>query len=374
MMKKHILLSGLAILLATSAIGQKKNVTDAILLMRKYDPRGELVENKKIVSEAKSFIDLAAVNSETAEDFKMHFWRGQIYFSLIEIATLEAATNKASADAATLEAYKTVVVSSFDKVRNDPKKSYKADVENFINSKADFVYNMGIIAYNSKKYQDAARAFLAAYEIKTFLGEVFKDAEVNASLAAHYAVEEYLDAKEYDLALEFIQGISEAIPQNIDVLISIVNINLQKGDVAATEISINNALALDPINKQLYYVLGTSYMSKKENDKAIVALEKALEIDPDYNEALYQLGAHLYNMAVEKRNASVELDYKDPNAAKLEAEAMELFRQALSPLERYAAQNGDDKVILDILYRNNMKLGNIEKAKEYKNKLDAIKD
>ena len=374
MMKKHILITGLAILMATAVFGQKKNVTDAILLMRKYDPRGELVENKKIVTEAKNYIDLAAANSETAEDFKMHFYRGQIYFSLIEIATLEAAENKTSTDESVLEAYKNEVVSSFDKVRNDPKESYKSDAEKFINSKADFVYNMGIIAYNSKKYQDAANAFLAAYEIKSFLGEVFNDAEVNASLAAHYAVEEYIDAKEFDQALSFAQGVSQAIPQNIDVLISIVNINLQKGDVAATETSINKALAIDPKNKQLYYVLGTSYMSKKEDEKAILALEKALEIDPDYNEALYQLGAHYYNMAVEKRNASIELDYKDPNAAKLEAEAMELFKQALTPLEKYAAQNGDDKIILDILYRNNMKLGNIEKAKEYKIKLDAIKD
>ena len=398
-MKKQLLLAGLSLVLSTAAFGQKKNVTDAILLMRKYNPMGEITANKKTVAEAKNFIDLAAANAETAEDFKMHLYRAQIYYCLNEIALLEENANTTTtevnyeikengnstsgegtikvgikANKEVLEANKAVAVASFKKVIEDPKKTFTADAQNFINSRTNFMFDQGIAAYNAKKYEAAAQAFIAAHEIKTYIGEDFKDAEVNTSLAANYAVEDYLAAKKYDEALAFATKISDAMPQNIDILISIVNINLQKGDVAATEKYINKALALDPKNKQLYYVLGTSYMDKKENDKATEALKKALEIDPAYNEALYQLGAHLYNLAVEKRNATVELDYKDPKAAKLEAEAMDLFKQALEPLEKYAGQNPDDKAILDILYKTNMKLGNIEKAKEYKARLDALKN
>jgi tetratricopeptide (TPR) repeat protein len=398
-MKKQLLLAGLSLVLSTAAFGQKKNVTDAILLMRKYNPMGEIAANKKTVAEAKNFIDLAAANAETAEDFKMHLYRAQIYYCLNEIALLEENANTTTtevnyeikengnstsgegtikvgikANKEVLEANKAVAVASFKKVIEDPKKTFTADAQNFINSRTNFMFDQGIAAYNAKKYEAAAQAFIAAHEIKTYIGEDFKDAEVNTSLAANYAVEDYLAAKKYDEALAFATKISDAMPQNIDILISIVNINLQKGDVAATEKYINKALALDPKNKQLYYVLGTSYMDKKENDKATEALKKALEIDPAYNEALYQLGAHLYNLAVEKRNATVELDYKDPKAAKLESEAMDLFKQALEPLEKYASQNPDDKAILDILYKTNMKLGNIEKAKEYKARLDTLKN
>lgn len=372
-MKKQLLLAGLSLVLSTAAFGQKKNVTDAILLMRKYNPMGELAANKKTVTEAKNFIDLAAANAETAEDLKMHLYRAQIYYALVETATIEAASTGTVADQAALSGYKDVAIASFKKVLDDPKKTWTADAQSFVNGRADFMFNQGIAAYNAKKYEAAAQAFLAAHEIKTYLGEDFKDAEVNTSLAANYAVEDYLAAKKYDEAITFAAKIAEAMPKNIDILISLVNINLQKGDVAATETYINKALALDPLNKQLYYVLGTSYMDKKENEKATAALQKAIEIDPNYNEALYQLGAHLYNLAVEKRNATVELDYKDPKAVKLEAEATELFKQALTPLEKYASQNADDKAILDILYKTNMKLGNIEKAKEYKTRLDALK-
>jgi tetratricopeptide (TPR) repeat protein len=405
-MKKQLLLAGLSLVLSTATFAQKKNVTDAILLMRKYNPTGDVAANKKIVTEAMSFIDLAAVNPETVEDFKMHFCRAQVYYSLIEVNAME---NKGVSDAATTQKWKETSVASFKKVLEDPKKTYAADAQSFINGRADFVFNAAIMAYNAKKYEAAADAFLAAYEIKTFLGEDFKDAQVNTSLAANYAVEDYLAAKKYDEALAFASKISEAMPKNIDILISMVNINLQKGDVSATEKYINKALELDPKNKQLYYVLGTSYMDKRENEKATAALQKALEIDPSYNEALYQLGAHLFNLAVEKRNATIELDYKDPKAVKLEAEAMDLFKQALAPLEQYDKLNPSEKEveriklsykekfesgkfdnnellesqkseitsacsILDILYKTNMKLGNIDKAQEYKKRLDALKN
>ncbi len=408
-MKKQLLFAGLTILLSSVTFAQKKNVTDAILLMRKYNPAGEISANKKIVTDAMNFIDLAAANAETAEDLKMHLYRAQIYYCLNEMSSIESAALNRPTDATTNASWKATSIASFKKVLEDPKKTYKADAETFINVRVELLFNQGIAAYNDKKYEAAAHAFLAASEVKSYLGETFKDAEVNTSLAVNYAVEDFLAAKKYDEAIAFASAMSEAMPQNIDILISLVNINLQKGDVAATESYINKALALDPSNKQLYYVLGTSYMDKKENDKATTALQKAIEIDPNYNEALYQLGAHLYNLAVEKRNLTIEMDYKDPKTAIVEKEAMDLFKQALVPLEKYDVLNPSEKEvaiikenykvkfesgnfdssklqeaqkyeitsacsILDILYKTNMKLGNIDKAQEYKKRLEALKN
>ena len=147
-MKKQLLLAGLSLVLSTAAFAQKKNVTDAILLMRKYNPIGDIAANKKIVTEAMSFIDLAAVNPETAEDFKMHLCRAQVYYSLIEVNAME---NKGVSDAATTQKWKETSVASFKKVLEDPKKTYTADAQNFINGRADFVFNAGIVAYKPGK-------------------------------------------------------------------------------------------------------------------------------------------------------------------------------------------------------------------------------
>ena len=358
--------------LTFGSFAQKKNVTDAIMTYKKYNPMTNGIEpSKKTVEEARKFIDLAAVNPETAEDFKMHLYRAEIYYSLIEVATMDAAKNPL--DEAKMSEYEAISKASFKKVLEDPKKAWTSDAQTFMGFRSDMMFNQGIEAYNNKKYEESLNAFLVSYYLRTFLGEEYKDAEINTTLSLNNHVDKLLDAKEFDKAIVSVNSVLEVFPNNIDALISMVNIYLQKGDVANTEIFINKALAIDANNKQLYYILGTSYIELKQNDKAAEALSKAIEIDPEYNEALYQLGAHYYNWAAETRSAAMNLDMKDPKVKEMEKRANELFTLALVPLEKYIEKNPNEKSILDILYKTNTKLGRIEKGQEYKKRLEALK-
>ena len=374
-MKRNII--KLTAVIAFSAVSfgsfaQKKNVTDAIMTYKKYNPMTNGIEpSKKTVEEARKFIDLAAVNPETAEDFKMHLYRAEIYYSLIEVATMDATTNPL--DDAKMKEYEAISKASFKKVLEDPKKAWSADAQSFIWFRSDMIFNQGIEAYTNKKYEESLNAFLISYYLRTFLGEEYKDAEINTTLSLNNHVDKLLDVKEFDKAIISVNSVLEIFPNNIDALISMVNIYLQKEDVANTEIYINKALAIDANNKQLYYILGTSYIQLKQNDKAAEALSKAIEIDPEYNEALYQLGAHYYNWAAETRTAAMNLDMKDPKAKDLEKRANESFTLALVPLEKYIEKNPNEKSILDILYKTNTKLGRIEKGQEYKKRLEVLK-
>ena len=374
-MKRNIikLSAGIAFTALTfTSFAQKKNVTDAIMSYKKYNPMTNGIEpSKKTVEEARKFIDLAAVNPETAEDFKMHLFRAQIYYSLIEVATMDAAANPL--DEAKMKEYESISKASFKKVLEDPKKTWSADAQSFIWFRSDMIFNQGIEAYTNKKYEESLNAFLISYYLRMFLGEEYKDAEINATLSLNNHVDKLLDAKEFDKAIISVNSVLEIFPNNIDALISMVNIYLQKEDVANTEVYINKALTIDANNKQLYYILGTSYIQLKQNDKAAEALSKAIEIDPEYNEALYQLGAHYYNWAAETRTAAMNLDMKDPKAKDLEKRANELFTLALIPLEKYIEKNPNEKSILDILYKTNTKLGRIEKGQEYKKRLEVLK-
>jgi tetratricopeptide (TPR) repeat protein len=374
-MKRNIikLSAGIAFTALTfGSFAQKKNVTDAIMTYKKYNPITNGIEpSKKTVEEARKFIDLAAVNPETAEDFKMHLYRAEIYYSLIEVATMDAATNPV--DEVKMKEYEAISKASFAKVLADPKKTYTSDAQAFITFRSEMMFNQGIEAYNNKNYAESLNTFLISYYLRTFIGEEFKDAEINASLSLNNFVDKLIDSKEFDKAIISVNEFLEVFPKNMDALISMVNIYLQKGDVANTEISINKALAIDANNKQLYYILGTSYIELKENEKAAAALSKAIEIDPEYNEALYQLGAHYYNWAAETRTAAMNLDMKDPKVKDLEKRANELFTLALIPLEKYIEKNPNEKSILDILYKTNTKLGRIEKGQEYKKRLEALK-
>ncbi len=355
-----------------ASFGQKKNVTDAALLMKKYNPYLDMEGAKKAAEQAKTFIDLAAANPETANDMKMHLYRAETYFGLIETMTF-GAPDPSKLDKDLLTKYDEVAKESFKKVIEDPKKTYKEDAETFINSRVEMAFNGGLKMYTDKKFEMAAQMFIGAYQVSEYIMVDNKDAYTNASLSIHYAVEEFIAKKEYDKALQLSEIGLEAMPKNIDIVIGMVNICLQKGDMVATEKYVSKALAMDPNNKQLYYVLGTSYIDLKQNEKAEESLRKALSIDPEYVEAQYQLGAHLYNWALELKAESGKLDYKDPKVAQMEKQSDDLLRKSVEVLEKYIVKNPNDKPVLSILYQTFYRLGDEAKFKEYKTRHDAIK-
>lgn len=358
--------------LPMTMISQKQNVTDAALIMNKYNPMAGVIEAKKAVERAKGFIDLAAANSETAEDFKMHFYRAQVYFAMIELATLSTSSG-GNLDEKLVKEFEVISKESFKKVLSDPKKKWNADAEQFINVRSVMAFEMGIKSYNDKKFITAVQLFCAAHAIKSFLGVDFKDASINASLSLNNVLDSLLQVKDFSQALKISEDAHSILPLNIDIVISIININLQKGDFVNSERYLNKALLIDQKNKQLYYVLGTSYIDLKQNEKAEEALMKALEIDPNYTEAQYQLGAHLFNWANDIKISADQLDLNDPNAPILVEKSNQTLMRSLNILEKYIAINPNEKAVLEILWKSYYKLGEEVKSAEYKKRSQDIK-
>ena len=355
-----------------SGYSQKKNITDAAMLMKKYNPMSGLDAGQKIVNDAKVFIDLAAVNPETIEDVKMHFYRAEVYFALIELATMKAVSGN-ELNETLLEEYEAISKESFKKVMADPKKTWVEDAEQFINIRSRMAFEMGLKSYNDKNFSQATQMFCASYVIEEFLGNDYKDAAINAGLSLTYAVDSLLQKKDFDGALNIAEEAHKFLPLNIDVIISIININLQKGDFVNSEKYLTKALAIDPKNKQLYYVLGTSYIDLKENEKAEEALMKALEIDPNYTEAQYQLGAHLFNWANDTKTSADQLDFNNPKYQLLVKKSEEILKRSLLVLEKYILINPTEKAVLEILWKSYYKLGDEVKSAEYKKRATDIK-
>ena len=347
-MKANFLTAALGIFLISAPLvstAQKKNVTDAAMLMKKYNPMAIMdPATKKNVEEAKKFIDLAAVNQETAEDMKMHLYKGQIYYALVELTSVDAMKGL-PVDKDLIKKNSEIATASFKKVVEDPKKTFKKDAEDFINFRSEMAFNMGIKAYNDKNFEQATQMFVGAYEVQKFLSNEYKEAYTNTTLSLNNYVDSLLKVKNYDKANEMSEAVLESMPTNIDVIITLININLQKGDAVVAE----------------------------KYEKAEASLNKAIEIDPNYTEAQYQLGAHLFNWANELKYEAGQLDYKDPKGPILEEKSKEVLNRALIVLEKYIEKSPNEKSVLDILYKTHYKLGNTEKAAEYKKRAEAIK-
>ena len=146
-MNKKIFTSALAVLFLIFASGisyaQKKNVQNAYNYLKKYNPKNSLDKNLEVLNEAKKNIDLAAVNADTKDDAKMHYYRGMIYMGLVEVET-QKQMKTGNLDQEMLSGYVNTLKESL-KFSTAPKARYKSEVEKLINTKVNAIKNMPII-------------------------------------------------------------------------------------------------------------------------------------------------------------------------------------------------------------------------------------
>lgn len=396
-MKKTWLLGVLAI--STVAFGQKKNETSAAIEMKSKFPAAMRANDfetaKKSVLSAKEFIDLAAEHPDTKESSKTLFYKGEVYFGIVNLANKSNdADLKAMGEATMLQTAADAFKKGFDvdnKYDGDIKDAvdrarYYFDQsanKNFQDSnyaRAAELYDWQGKFYSSVGGFDSSAIYYSAvcYE----KAEMFDKAAGNYLLAAKAG---YKGALTYSLASSAMRKtgkskeaealINEArkkYPTDRDLLLELVNIHIDNNDAAAAEEALNAAIATDPNNKQLHYSIGTIYIELKQNEKAEAALRKALEIDPNYVDAQYQLGAHLVSWAGDLKTEASQLKFGDARYDVLMSQSTETYRKAIVPLEQYIEKNPNDKAVLNILFQLYRSLGETDKAMEYKKRMDQL--
>jgi tetratricopeptide (TPR) repeat protein len=375
-MNKKIFTSALTLLIIISASGisyaQKKNVQNSYNYLKKYNPKNSVDENLEVLNEAKKNIDLAAVNPETKDNAKMHYYRGMIYMGLLEVE-MQKQMKTGNLDKEMLSSYAKTLKESF-KISTAPEARYKSDVEKLITSKSNQLYTLGVNAYNKKNFEMAMQMFIQSSSVSSWIDKKADDANKNTLVCLNQIVNKYTLGEEpnFEMAILIAEKVKEFMPNEVDVYITLINIHVRKNDLAGAKIYMSKALELDPENKSLHYNLGTAYMSQGQNEEAEASFVKALEIDSTYADAQYQLGAHLFNWAREVQIKSQELDYKDPKSEELLNQSKDIKRKALTVLEKYITTNPNDKQVLEILVQTHFQLGNKDKAMSYKERLNNI--
>ena len=108
------------------------------------------------------------------------------------------------------------------------------------------------------------------------VGVDYEDAKVNAMAMFNVVTDSLLNSGQLDKTEEIAIAAQEAFGKDISILTTLINVALKQGDKEKSEKYINQALELDPENKELYYILGTSYIELKENEITIIDLELKL--------------------------------------------------------------------------------------------------
>ena len=119
--------------------------------------------------------------------------------------------------------------------------------------------------------------------------------------------------------------------------------------------------------RNLRFVLGNTYEKEGNPEGAIEAYSKAIELDPQYFDAFYNLGALHFNNGVERNTECNEIppkDFKKYEVCKKEADAH--FANALPFFESAKEINVEDISTLQSLKQIYARMNKMDKYNEVK--------
>lgn len=354
---------GLAVVSTTFTMAQKKSETDAALAFQSFEKAFQMQDipnAKKNLLKAKGFIDLAAANAETEKSPKTLFYKGEIYASIDMVRMMNDADFNGQTPADALD----IAVSAY-KACYEGSDKYDQDIKQSVNTLKMLSDQAGSKLYNEKKFAEASKIYSSTAKLSTAINKVDTVAYYYAAVAAEQGEDWIGAAENYKVCAGY-----NYKPEITYLGTATSYIKGKKEDEALK--FLDDAIAKAPKNKYLFFALGTLYMDKNDDQKVEANLGKAVEIDPAFMDAQYNLGSYFYGKGMDLRNKSV--DEKDPaTQQKMIDASTEYLKKCASPLEAYSNANPNEKEILRTLWQVHRALKNTEKAAEYKKKLDAAK-
>jgi tetratricopeptide (TPR) repeat protein len=367
--KKTILALCIGVFGALSTFAQQKNVVSAINYLGYYNKDKDAND----LIEAKKYIDLATLDAETGAKAKTWANRAEIYMNLhnskdAKLAELKngALDEAAKAYAQTLKLDEKgnypqakqglkvcAIIASNSGIENFKAAKYPEALNNFEKSiqlneefmktiDSNAVYNAALSAEKSQNYDKAVQYFQKAIDIKYGGAE---DGPMLYSLLA----DSYLKKGDKTNYIGTIQKGRQAYSNDKQLILSELNYFIETGKYREAVTNLELAMSKEPSNEIFPFNIGVIYdqlanpvdgksaPSEKEFneyvEKAEASYKKAIEINPNYFDALYNIGALYFNKAV--KQSEIVNNIKDNAKYKVEsAKVDEIFKKSLPYLEK----------------------------------------
>ena len=203
-----------------------------------------------------------------------------------------------------------------------------------------------------------------------YLGEIYYNKATN--LKAQYKTDgkvqdsvQYMSY--YDKAINVLQDGRKYFPHNSDILLLLSNsyIGANKIDVAID--AFKDGVKEEPNNKYYRYNYGVLLLGSKDFKGAEEQFKKAVEIDPEYQNAIYNLAVTYVRWGTEmnkEADAKGEMD---------NTEYKTKYEQALPYLEKVTKMKGDDAQMWELLGKVYTVLGHQNEAQAAFNEADKLR-
>jgi Flp pilus assembly protein TadD len=132
--------------------------------------------------------------------------------------------------------------------------------------------------------------------------------------------------------------------------------------------SLQDAIDVGAQDPKMYRLLALTCERTGRSNEAVQNYQKALDLDPNYFDALYGIGTHYFNCGAELSNASNRrLEMSSHSSHQSDADAV--LRQALVYLERAREVDPDDQKLLQTLRQVYTHLGMMDKFAEVNSRI-----
>lgn len=386
MNRKSLLAAALLAAAMPVSFAQKANVKGAESLSSGSKPN---------FAEARTLIGEALKNPETMDDAKTWFVAGQVEEKYFTTENLKQTVGQEPDRAAMNDALLRVLplflkADQLDNMPNEKGKVKPRFTKKIMESlKGNHLYYINAGGYymekkDYKKALDAFEQFLQIKELPMFAAVPEVSAQdSNSMMVGFYAAISAYQANELDKTLEIANKIKNAPYRQNDVYqliatvyqdrkdttgyirvleegvqkfpkepyytLNLINKYIETGRSTEAISFLEQAIADDSQNVQLYDVMAKLYENQQNFDKAEEWLKKGLAIDPNNASANYDLGRVYYNRAADLKGA-------EQVNAETEAKATEYLKKALPLLEKAYSVNPDESwyVLRNVYYNLKM--------------------
>lgn len=419
--KKIALTLGLA-LVSGFSFAQKMNVTTAYNYNKSFERDKDCSELKKGIDA----IESATKNEKTKSWAKTWYYGGNLYFN----ALISDSTCSAQFPERVMKTYtyytnalkfniEDPAIKSLDLTNKDDQDKFAAAIldnstkhkdgtykQDILGTKMIYVsnalINAGVNSFNAGNIKEAKTYYDKSVYSQKLIGRFDSIGMFNSALAAEN-LEQYDEALEKytvladagyngantytyianihgkmgneDKKMMVIDQALEKYPTNSDLLIEKLNFLLNSDQPEKAMESFDAAISSMPDNASLYYNRGYVYEQKMKNmEMAASDYKKAFELDPQFFDAIYSLGAMYFNKGVEWNNkaSNYGLNETDKYNEALK-KAKEFFSLSAPALEEAHKLNPEDMNTLGSLVSVYSRTGNEAKYNEMKKKLEAAK-
>jgi len=353
---------------------------------------------------AKIAIDEAILNEKSKLETRTWFLRGEIHNEIAR-DTIGQYSNIANPLDIALESYATALTT-------EDAKNYKVKIATGLFTTYNLFFLKGADAYNAGNSEEAYANFSKANKANLLqieanpisaldTGVIFNmglmaertnrtDVAISAfqQLVAMKYPESYLYSRLSNLyltqgrkteALQVLEAGRQNFPVDKDIMIAELNYYLTSNQLDELVGKLENAIALDPKNTELYFVLGTTHgelikldsmNANKHFKDAISAYDKALALDDKRYDINLNAGALFYNTAIEinKEMNGLPLE-REKEYEQLKVERNKLYISALPYFERAHALDPSSTDCMLALKEIYVRTEQKEKAEEMKQKL-----